>query len=178
MDNQIEILDLKFKPYISEVEIEKAIKAMSGSINERYSQRKPLFICVLNGSFIFSSDLLKNISIPCQIEFVKLKSYDGMESTRKVKEMLSLQSDIKDRDIIILEDIVDTGHTLNFFIEKISALQPNSIAIAALLFKKRAFQYDFKIDYLGIEIEDKFVVGYGMDYKEYGRNLSSIYQLA
>lgn len=177
MSEGVKILELEFKPYLSADMLDAAVKKMAHKINADFSDRSPLFICVLNGSFMFMSDLLKKITIPCTIEFVRLKSYDGLQTTSKVNEVLGLHENIADRDVIIVEDIVDTGHTLAYFLEYLKNLKPRSINLAALIFKKEAFQKDFPIDYLGFEIENKFIVGYGMDYKEYGRNLDAVYQL-
>ena len=177
MSGIIQILDLKFQPYISAAEIDKSVDEIAKRIDADYEGKNPLFICVLNGSFIFASDLMKKISTPCNIEFVRLKSYEGTYSTEKVREVLGLNSDIKGRDIIIIEDIVDTGHTLAHFFNYLQSFETKSIKLASLIFKKEAFQKDFKIDYLGFEIENKFIVGYGLDYNEYGRNLDAIYQL-
>jgi hypoxanthine phosphoribosyltransferase len=173
----IQILDLKFQPYISAEEINKSVTDIAKKIDNEFEGKNPLFICVLSGSFIFASDLLKKVSIPCNIEFVRLKSYEGTSSSEIVREVLGLNSDIKGRDIIIIEDIVDTGHTLAHFFDYLKSYEPNSVKLASLIFKKEAFQKDFKIDYLGFEIENKFIVGYGLDYNEYGRNLDAIYQL-
>lgn len=173
----IQILDLKFRPYISAVKLDEKVSEIAIAIDRDYNGKSPLFICVLNGSFIFASDLLKKVSIPCNIEFVRLKSYEGLATTEKVREVLGLTCDIKGRDIIIVEDIVDTGHTLAHFLEYLKSYEPRSVKIASLIFKKEAFQKKFHIDYLGFEIENKFIVGYGLDYNEYGRNLDAIYQL-
>lgn len=177
MSGVIEILDLKFQPYISSEKIDEVVGDLARQINSDYQEKNPLFLCVLNGSFIFASDLLKKISLPCNIEFVRLKSYEGTQSTENVREVLGLNVDIKNRDIIVIEDIVDTGHTLAHFMDYLRTREPKSIKLASLIFKKEAFQKDFKLDYVGFEIENKFIVGYGLDYNEYGRNLDSIYQL-
>jgi len=177
MSSEIQILDLKFKPYLSADRINAVVGDIAARIDADYADRVPLFVCILNGSFVFASDLLKKVSIPCNIEFVRLKSYDGMHTTEKVREVLGLQIDVKGRDIIVIEDIVDTGHTLSHFLEYLKNFEPRSVKLASLIFKKEAFQKDFSIDYLGFEIENKFIVGYGLDYNEYGRNLDSIYQL-
>lgn len=181
MDNEkvIQILDLKFKPYIDSVQIENAILRMSKDIVKDFKgcNSPPLFIVVLNGAFIFASDLLRKINLDAQVEFVRLKSYSGLHSSEHLKEIIGLQIDIKNRDVIIVEDIVDTGYTLDKFIETLKSLEPLTIKIASLIFKKEAFKREFKIDYCGFEIENKFIVGYGMDYNEYGRNLKEIYQI-
>ena len=157
MSEVIEILDLKFQPYISSEKIDRVVGDLARRINEDYQGKNPLFLSVLNGSFIFTSDLLKKISLLCNIEFVRLKSYDGTQSTENVREVLGL--------------------TLAHFIDYLKTREPKSIKLASLIFKKEAFQKDFELDYVGFEIENKFIVGYGLDYNEYGRNLDSIYQL-
>ncbi len=173
----VQILDLQFKPYIDSVKIESAVLDMANKINEDYKDKNPLFLCILKGSFIFASDLYKKITIPSEIEFIRLKSYDGTQSTENIQTLIGLSANIIDRNIIILEDIVDTGNTLESLLRDLSKEKPQSIALATLIFKKEAFKKDFKIDYLGFEIENKFIVGYGLDYNEYGRNLPEIYQI-
>jgi len=177
MQESIQILDLKFKPYISAQEINEKISQIASYIDRDCVGSHPLFICILNGSFIFASDLLKKVKSPCNIEFVRLKSYEGTQTTENVQEIFGLHSEIEGKDIIIIEDIVDTGHTLHNFLQKINTYHPKSVKIASLIFKKEAFKKEFKIDYLGFEIENKFIVGYGLDYNEYGRNLPEIYQV-
>lgn len=178
-ENLIQILDLKFRPYLSSEEIDQAVARVAEKVDQdcAMSGTSPLFICILNGSFIFGSDLLKKIKTPCQIEFIRLKSYEGTQTTEKVQEVIGLHQEIAGRDIIIIEDIVDTGHTLDHFLAKLQTMHPKSVKIASLLFKKEAFQKSFPIDYIGFEIENKFIVGYGLDYNEFGRNLPAIYQL-
>lgn len=175
----VQVLDLKFKSYIDASQIKEAVKRIANQIDDEFSSTEsvPLFISVLNGSFIFASDLLRQIRVQCQIEFIRLKSYEGIHSTEKLLEIIGLKVNVENRDIIILEDIVDTGHTLDKLIKKLKNQNPKSIKIASLIFKKEAFKGDFMIDYMGFEIEDKFIVGYGMDYNDYGRNLPEIYQL-
>lgn len=173
----ITVLDLTFRPYISATEIDLAIQKMADKINSDYADKNPIFLCILKGSFIFASDLFKKIAIPSEIEFIRLKSYDGTRSTEHIQTILGLQVDIKDKHIIILEDIVDTGHTLDSLLKDLKKEMPASLKVASLIFKKEAFQKSFEIDYLGFEIENKFIVGYGLDYNEQGRNLPEIYQL-
>lgn len=173
----IQILDLQFQPYISASQIDEAVSKMAAKMNEDFKDKNPLFICILKGSFIFASDLYKKITIPSEIEFIRLKSYDGTQSTEHIQTMIGLSANIVDRNIIILEDIVDTGNTLDSLLKDLSKEKPQSISLASLIFKKEAFKKDFEIDYLGFEIENKFIVGYGLDYNEYGRNLPEIYQI-
>jgi hypoxanthine phosphoribosyltransferase len=177
MSTVIQILDLSFKPYISATQIEEANVKMAAKINVDYKDKNPLFICILKGSFIFASDLFKKITIPAEIEFIRLKSYDGTQSTEHIQTLIGLSANIIDRNIIILEDIVDTGNTLESLLNDLKKEKCQSIGLASLIFKKDAFKKDFKIDYLGFEIENKFIVGYGLDYNEYGRNLPEIYQI-
>lgn len=179
MNDVISILDLKFKPYISEDKISAMVKELARKIDEDYRDKEsvPLFLCILNGSFMFCSDLLKQLKTPSQIEFVRLKSYMGTQSTENVQMLIDLNINVKNRDVILIEDIVDTGHTLSYFIEILRDMNPRSIKIASLIFKKEAFRKNFSIDYLGFEIENKFIVGYGLDYNELGRNLPAIFQL-
>lgn len=173
----INILDLTFRPYIPQLEIEQKVTAMGRQITEDYRDKTPFILSVLNGSFIFTADLVRAIDLPCETEFVKLKSYEGTQSTEQIQEMIGLERDIKGLDIIIVEDIVDTGLTLYRLIENLKLKEPKSIAIASLIFKKEAFKKEYAIDYVGFEIENKFIVGYGLDYNGYGRNLKEIYQI-
>ncbi len=139
--------------------------------------KDPLFLGVLNGSFVFAGDLFKQIKMPCRISFVKMASYIGTGTSGKVDQLIGLQEVITGQHIIILEDIIDSGLTVSKLLEHLHTLQPASIKIAALLFKPDAFKANFKIDYLGIEIPNNFVVGYGLDYNGYGRNSKDIYTL-
>jgi hypoxanthine phosphoribosyltransferase len=174
----VQLHDKKFDTYLSEQEIQKRVKAIADQINEDYKGKRPLFIPILNGSFIFASDLFKYLTIDAEISFIKLVSYKGMKSSGNVITSIGLEMDLFDRDVIIVEDIVDTGKTLNEFLPKLDHQQPKSLKIAALLHKPDATQFPLKIDYLGFSIPNKFVVGYGLDYDGLGRNYKEIYQLA
>ena len=174
----IQLRDKKFDTYLSEEEIQKRVKAIADQINEDYRGRRPLFIPILNGSFIFASDLFKYLTIDAEISFIKLVSYKGMKSSGNVITSIGLEMDLFDRDVIIVEDIVDTGKTLHEFLPKLDHQQPKSLKIAALLHKPEATQFPLQIDYLGFTIPNKFVVGYGLDYDGLGRNYKEIYQLA
>jgi len=147
-------------------------------INRDYNGSSPVFVAVLNGSFMFAADLLKLIKLPCSISFTKLSSYQGTESTEKVQTLIGINEDITAKKIIILEDIIDTGITLNSFMNSLKKHQPAEIKIATLLFKPDAFKKDFKIDYIGMHIPNDFIVGYGLDYNGFGRNLPDIYKLS
>jgi len=173
----IQVHDKFFKPYITATEIDTAIKKLAAELERDYAHSKPLFIAILNGSFIFASDLFKNLKFPAEICFIKLASYKGTKSTGQVVTSIGLDSDVFERDVIILEDIIDTGKTLSQFLPQLEHQQPKSLRICALLHKKETTVYPIDISYLGFTIPDKFVVGYGLDYDGFGRNYGEIYQL-
>ncbi|CAN5448154.1 hypoxanthine phosphoribosyltransferase [soil metagenome] len=170
------VKDKDFEIFIERNSILQRVKELARAIEIDYKEKNPLFICILNGSFIFASDLIREISLTSEISFVKLSSYKGLESSGIVKRSSEIEN-IEGREIIIIEDIVDTGKTLAYFLEEITALNPQSIAIASLLFKPEALKNPLKLDYVGFEIPNKFVIGYGLDYDGRGRNLKDIYQL-
>lgn len=173
-----QVLDKSFVPYLSKAEIHSAIEQMAQKINADYEGKKPLFIAILNGSFMFASDLFKQIEIPAEISFIKLASYKGTKSSGSIVTAIGLESDVFERDVIIVEDIVDTGKTLSEFLPQLMHQQPRSLKICALLHKKEATKYPIQIDYMGFEIPNLFVVGYGLDYNGYGRNIDHIMQIA
>ena len=173
----IRVHDKNFEPYLSADEISAAIKKIAASLNAEYRGKKPLFIAILNGSFIFASDLFKELTIEAEICFIKLASYKGTKSTGHVVTAIGLDIDLIGRDVVIIEDIVDTGKTLNQFLPQLHHQQPASMKIVALLHKPEATLFPLKIDYLGFTIPDKFVVGYGLDYDGLGRNIPEIYKL-
>ena len=173
----IRVHDKNFEPYLSADEISAAIKKIASSLNAEYEGKKPLFIAILNGSFIFASDLFKELTIEAEICFIKLASYKGTKSTGHVVTAIGLDIDLIGRDVVIIEDIVDTGKTLNQFLPQLRHQQPASMKIVALLHKPEATLFPLKIDYLGFTIPDKFVVGYGLDYDGLGRNIPEIYKL-
>lgn len=175
---EIRVHDKQFEPYLTAEEIALRIKMVAQQINQDYAGKKPLFIAILNGSFMFASDLFKEITIDAEICFIKLASYKGTKSTGHVITAIGLDMDIIGREIIIVEDIVDTGKTLSEFLPQIHHQQPASVKIVALLQKPDAMVYPVKIDYLGFTIPNKFVVGYGLDYDGLGRNIREIYRLA
>ena len=178
MTQRIRVHDKEFEPYISAATLNARIQELAASINRDFDGRKPLFIAILNGSFMFASDLFKFITIDAEICFIKLASYKGTKSSGHVITAIGLDVDIIGRDIIILEDIVDTGKTLNEFLPQIHHQQPASVSLVALLHKPDATVYPVKIDYLGFSIPNKFVVGYGLDYDGLGRNIKELYRLA
>lgn len=174
----ITVKDKNFKILISSSTVQQRVAALGKQIFKDYQDKTPIFIGMLNGGFAFMGDLVKHFAADCAIEFVKYSSYQGLTSTGKIKAVLDLQSSIKDRHVIVVEDIVDTGRTMNAYFKELATQQPASVALASLLLKPDAVQVPVKIDYLGFEIEDKFVIGYGLDYDGYGRNYPAIYQLA
>lgn len=173
----IKVHDKEFVPYLTSGEIEKQISRVASEINRDYVGKKPLFIAILNGSFIFAADLFKQINVEAEIAFIKLASYKGVKSTGKVITSIGLDTDIYGRDVIIIEDIVDTGKTLFQFLPQLEHQHPSSLKIASLLHKPDAMVHPIRIDYLGFTIPDKFVLGYGLDYDGLGRNIKEIYQL-
>src|SRR5688572_27152569 len=174
---QVKLHDKTFDTYLSSETIQQKVQELAAIINKEYEGRKPLFISILNGSFMFSADLFKNLTIDAEICFIKLASYRGMKSSGQVITAIGLDQDLFGRDVVILEDIVDTGKTLNEFLPKLDHQQPKSLKIAALLHKPEAMQFALKIDYLGFSIPNKFVVGYGLDYDGLGRNIACLYKI-
>jgi hypoxanthine phosphoribosyltransferase len=174
---KIQVHDKFFTPYITATEIDAQVKKIADRLSKDYADRKPLFIAILNGSFMFAADLFKAMPVPAEICFIKLASYKGTKSTGHVVTSIGLDMDLFDRDVVIVEDIIDTGKTLNQFLPQLIHQQPRSLKICALLHKKEATVFPITIDYLGFTIPDRFVVGYGLDYDGLGRNLSEIYQL-
>jgi len=174
----ITILDKNFTPFISRETIETRITEIAKQINTDYEGRCPLFIVVLNGAFLFATELIKNIPLSCEITFVRLSSYSQTESTGKIRQIIGLEEKIAERDVIIIEDIVDTGLTMTQLLAQIEDLKPRSIEIATLLHKPEALKKPVEMKYIGFEIENKFVVGYGLDYDGLGRNLDALYVLA
>lgn len=174
---EIKVRDKSFEIYLSEETIQKRIAEMAAEINRDYEGKMPLFIAILNGSFMFATDLFKHLTIDAEICFIKLVSYKGMKSTGHITTAIGLDQDLFGRDVIIIEDIVDTGKTLGYFLPKLEHQQPASLKIAALLHKPEATVHPINIDYTGFSIPNKFVVGYGLDYDGCGRNLKQIYQV-
>lgn len=176
MKSEVKLGDKTFVPYLTEQTIATAVKSVAQRVNADYAGKCPLFLVVLNGSFLFAADLLRAIdSEGCEVSFVKFSSYDGTESTGKVKELIGLNEHLDGRDVIIVEDIVDTGSTIVQMMDDLLKRKPASIRIAALLFKPEAYKKHVKIDYVGLEIPNAFIVGYGLDYNGLGRNLKDIY---
>ena len=173
----IKVHDKTFGTFLTENEIQSGVKKIAEALNKDYADKKPLFIAILNGSFMFAADIFKYLSINAEICFIKLASYKGMKSTGKVITSIGLEEDLYGRDVVILEDIVDTGKTLHDFLPQLKHQQPASLKIACLLHKPDATKFPLTLDYIGFSIPDKFVVGYGLDYDGLGRNFKEIYQL-
>ncbi len=173
----VTVHDKVFVPFIEEEDIRKRVIEMGQKLSDEYRDKNPILICVLNGSFIFGADLIRELDFPCELTFVKLSSYSGLSSTGHVQEVIGLELDLTNRHVLILEDIIDTGRTLNEFLNTLYKKELASVALATLLLKPDALQYPLKVDYCGFEIPDKFVIGYGLDYDQHGRNLKGIYQL-
>lgn len=173
----VQIKDKRFKTFISEDEIQQRVKAVADRINHDMEGKKPLLLAVLNGSFVFAADLMRHITIPCEISFVKLASYEGTVSTGKVVEVMGLNEDITGRDVIIVEDIVDTGKTMERMLDALGTRNPNSLHICTLLLKPEKLKIPLNIEYAAMEIPNDFIVGYGLDYDQEGRNLRDIYTL-
>lgn len=176
--SSIKLHDKTFDTYLSAETIQEKIEELAARLNKDYEGRRPLFIAILNGSFMFAADLFKHLTIEAEICFIKLASYRGMKSTGNVITSIGLDEDLFNRDVIIVEDIVDTGKTLHQFLPQLHHQQPKSFKIVTLLHKSEATKFPLTLDYIGFDIPDKFVVGYGLDYDGLGRNLKEIYQLS
>jgi hypoxanthine phosphoribosyltransferase len=177
MADAVKIHDLEFISYLSEHEVALCVKEMGARINRDYASKCPLFVVVLNGAFMFASDLFKELEGDCEVSFLRVSSYRGTSSTGEVKEMMPVGTDVEGRDVILVEDIVDTGRTMGDIKQKMLEAGAYSVRICTLLYKPDAFQGNYLVDYIGKEIPDRFVVGYGLDYDGLGRNLPSIYQI-
>jgi len=173
----VEVKDKTFVPYLSEEELFNRISALGKQISLDYKGKQPVLLGVLNGAFMFLSDLAKNIDIAVEIQFVKVSSYEATASTGTVKDLIGLNIDLEGREVIIVEDIVDTGLSMKHILKTVHERKPSSVKIATLLLKPEALQEPISLDYVGFEIPNKFVVGYGLDYDGLGRNLKEIYQL-
>ena len=173
-----QIADIEFEPLIKAKAIEERIKAIGLQLNTDYQRSVPVFVGVLNGSFLFIADLIKQIDIPCEITFTKLASYyGGTQSSGKIRDDIDFSVDINGRDVLVIEDIVDTGNTAHYLLDKLKVMKPKSIKLCSLLLKPKALIKKIdELKYVGFEIENEFVVGYGLDYKEMGRNWKDIYK--
>ena len=174
----IKVSDTEFAPFIPQEKIENEIHRIASEIKRDTMNQEPLFLVMLNGAFMFAAELFKSLDMPCEMAFVKYKTYVGTHSTGKPNEMLGIEPEkVNGRNIVIVEDIVDSGFTMNELLKDLNKKGAKSIKIASMMFKPKALKYDFKIDYVGMEIGNDFIVGYGLDYNEYGRNLKEIYKI-
>ncbi|MCR5513173.1 MAG: hypoxanthine phosphoribosyltransferase [Prevotella sp.] len=173
----VKIKDKTFKTSITQEEIQQRIKSLAARINEDMAGKNPLFLSVLNGSFMFTADLLRQVTIPCEVSFVKLASYDGVLSTGKIKEVIGLNDDITGRTVVIVEDIVDTGRTMRKMLNSLTVRHPKEIHICTLFVKPEKLEEPLDIEYAAFSIPNDFIVGYGLDYDQQGRNLNEIYTL-
>ena len=175
MENKIKLLDKTFRVMIPAEEIDRAVSRVAEQLNVRYAGKTPVFLGALSGSFLFLSDLVRKTTFNSQLAFVKISSYEGTESTGNVKQQFGVDFDIEGRDIIIVEDIVETGHSMNYLLDHLRKRNPASISICTLFFKPEKFLYEYDIDYTALSIGNEFIVGYGLDYNQLGRNLKDIY---
>jgi hypoxanthine phosphoribosyltransferase len=174
----LKIHDRKFSESINSHTIQSAVEKIAHELNHDLMYQDVVFVAVLNGAFMFTSDLIKQIKLNCRISFLKIASYEGVESSGTPKELIGINEVLKDKVLVVVEDIVDTGNTLNLILKHLHQHQPAEIKVVTLLFKPDSFEYNFKLDYVGFRIPSEFVVGYGLDYNGLGRNLNSIYTLA
>lgn len=174
---KIKIHDKEFTPFIAYAEIDKIVSGVADKMNIDLRDKNPLFIAILNGSFMFAADLFHKIDFPCEITFVKLASYSGTKSTETVRQLIGIDEDIVGRNIVIIEDIIDSGLTMERVLAQLRMIGAAEIKIATLLYKPNAFKGNYKIDYVGLEIGNKFIVGYGLDYNKHGRNFKDIYKI-
>jgi hypoxanthine phosphoribosyltransferase len=173
----VKLKDKHFKRFLPSDDIERAVNFIGDKMNSDFAGKKPLFISVLNGSFLFAADLMKTLTIDCEITFVKLASYQGTQTTGNVRTLIGFDEEITNRTVVILEDIVDTGNTLEILVARLKELNPLEIKVAALLYKPEAYTKDIPVDYVGFKVGNDFLVGYGLDYDGLGRNLRDIYKL-
>jgi len=173
--NIVKLHDKTFKPFISAKKIDEAIKNLALKIQEDYENKTPIFIGILNGSFLFTADLVREFTGDCEVSFLRMASYEGTQTTGTVKTVMSLKESLKDRHVVIIEDIVDTGNTVEKLFEVLEKEKPASLKIATLLYKPKAYTKNIPIDYVAIEVGNEFLVGYGLDYDGFGRNLKDIY---
>lgn len=174
----ITVNNLQFKPFIAAATIQNRVDELGAELREKYAGKRPLVVGILNGAFIFTADLVRAMEMECEVTFMRLSSYAGLQSSGQVTTTLGLDIDIKDRHVILVEDIIDSGRTLYELTKKMREQGPASVAIATLLLKPDALQFPLEADFVGFSIPSKFVIGYGLDYNQAGRELKEVYQLA
>jgi len=174
----IKVSDKNFASFIQQEDIEREIHRVANEIKRDMESKNPLFLVMLNGAFMFAAELFKSLEIPCEMSFVKYKTYEGTESTAKANALIGINAElVRGREIVIVEDIIDSGFTMNELLKDLKNSGAGSIHIATMMFKAKAFKFDYPIDYIGMEIGNDFIVGYGLDYNEYGRNYKDIYKI-
>jgi hypoxanthine phosphoribosyltransferase len=174
---RVKLHDKEFEPSIPASELNGVVEEIAGRMNQDLADKNPLFIIVLNGAFIFASDLIRKFEYNCDVSFVKLSSYQGTKTTHTVRELIGLDENVSGRTVVIIEDIIDTGITMDNMIKQMKGMGAEDVRVATLLHKPEAFQKDFKIDYIGMDIPNEFIVGFGLDYDGKGRNLPEIYKI-
>lgn len=177
MKDKIRVRDKEFSVFINAAELDTAVTKVADAINKDLKGKVPLFLVVLNGAFMFASDLMKKVKVENNISFVKLSSYSGTRSSQVVNELIGLNEVVKGRTVVIVEDIIDTGLTMRRMLDILHQQEAADVRIATLVFKPKAFKSDYKIDYIGLEIPNDFIVGYGLDYDGFARNLPDIYKI-
>ncbi len=177
MSEQIQIRDLSFQPLYSAAEVQARVRTLGAALTQQYKDDNPLFVSILSGAFVFAADLIRSFEGNCEVGFVKLASYSGTRSTGDVQTIMGLEKDLRGRHIVVVEDIVDTGRTLHFFLDHLRQQEPASLCTVAFLRKPDAVEFPVPVEYVGFDIENRFVVGYGLDYEGWGRNLPGIFVL-
>jgi hypoxanthine phosphoribosyltransferase len=177
VEKQVKVLEKNFEIFINSQKIEEIIQRLAQQLNSDLKGKEVIFIGILNGCFMFAADLYKLIELPSQITFLKLASYQGTSTSGKVKRLIGINEDLKDKTVVVLEDIVDTGITIENIIKQLKGYEPAEIRIAAFLLKPEALKVNVKLDYIGMEIPNDFIIGYGLDYNGFGRNLADIYKI-
>ncbi|WP_354579909.1 hypoxanthine phosphoribosyltransferase [Hymenobacter sp. UYP22] len=174
--DHISLHNKQFEPYLSAAELQAAIKQVATQLNQEYTGQPVIFVVVLNGSFMFAADLLKEVNLPCEVCFIRVASYQGTNSTGEVKEVLGLTEDLRGRHVVIVEDIVDTGHTMRMLLDTLGSQQPASLEVATLFLKPECLQQELSLRYVGLSIPNDFIVGYGLDFDGLGRNYPNVYK--
>ncbi|MFN0015145.1 MAG: hypoxanthine phosphoribosyltransferase [Saprospiraceae bacterium] len=178
LSDHIQLYDKLFVTLFTDEQVQARVREIGAEITHNYREKKPLFVSILSGAFVFAADLMRAFDGDCEVGFVKLSSYTGTRSSGDVQTVMGLEKNLRDRHVIVVEDIVDTGRTLHFFLEHLRGQQPASICTVTFLRKPDAAAFPVQVDYVGFDIEDRFVVGYGLDYDGLGRNLPGVYQLS